>query len=544
MSVVAYHQPTIALPAAAAPRPHLSLRPYQHEALEAVTGAPARGISRPLVALPTGAGKTILFSALAGQRGGRALILAHRDELIQQAADKLRWTIPGAQVGVVKAERNETSAPIVVASVQTLARHSRLRRLPTRWDTVIIDEAHHVEAESYQRVLEWCGSFERDDTLTLGVTATPERADGKPLGNTFQEIVYQKTILDLILAGYLVDLTAIQVRLKAEFSFRVRGGDYVDSDVEAALLDANAPEHVVSAYQEHASDRKALLFTPTVKMAYEMAGAFNAAGIAAAAIDGGTDPDIRRATLARFRQGEIRVLANCAVLTEGYDEPSVGCVIIARPTKSRPLYVQMIGRGTRKHPGKETCIVLDLVGASDAHDLMTVANLFDLDAAELDGASVAEAVERKARAAGVEQQELPSTGQLISEHVDLFRRHRLHWLQVDPARFILPLGDDLLWLEHRDAAWDVVRRSTRGPAVATTVAEQLTLEWAQGVAEDIAREAKARALTDPAAAWRNTPASERQLEALRRWKVAIPAGLTKGEASDLMTLAVARRARP
>ena len=177
--------------------------------------------------------------------------------------------------------------------------------------------------------------------------------------------MYQKTLLEMMQAGYLVDLRAFQVLLQADFdALRIQQGNFVDAELETLLLAVNAPAQVLAAFQAHAANRKALLFTPTVALADAMAATFCAAGIAAEALDGSTPLATRRAILQRLHTGETRVVANCAVLTEGFDEPSIDAIIIARPTQSAPLYQQMLGRGTRTYPGKTDCLVLDVVGVS------------------------------------------------------------------------------------------------------------------------------------------------------------------------------------
>ena len=371
----------------------LKLRPYQAEAISAIEDAERRGVRRPLLGLPTGTGKTVIFAALIRRRGGSALVLAHRDELLVQATEKIRQVDPAAQLGLVKAEANEVAAPVVVASMQTLARESRLARLPRRFQTVVVDEAHHATADSYRRVLDWVDG----SPLLLGVTATPERADNASLGEVWDEVVYSRSLLEMIRAGYLVDLRGLRVRLAVDFSrVRVSHGDFVDADAAAALTAADAPAHACAAYLEHAPGRKALLFTPTVDLAHLMAKAFRERGVAAEAVDGTLPLEQRRAILARLRTGETKVVANCAVLTEGFDEPSVDCVIVARPTRSRILYVQMIGRGTRTFPNKRDCLIVDLVGATERHDLLTLPQLFGLgDATALEERTVSEALERQ-----------------------------------------------------------------------------------------------------------------------------------------------------
>jgi ATP-dependent helicase IRC3 len=508
----------------------IALRGYQREALTAIEEAAARGVRRQLVVLPTGTGKTVVFAEWIRRRGGRALILVHRDELVRQAVEKLAVIAPRTRVGVVKAERDEHGADVIVASVQTLTRPARLDRLRLDFGLVVIDEAHHLAAESYQRVLEHLGLSRANGPLALGVTATPERADGHPLEGW--DVVYRRELLEMIEQRYCCDLRALQVRLEADFSqLHVRAGDFVDSEVEALMLDANAPHHAVAAYEQHAAGRTTLAFTPTVRLAHEMAKAFTEAGIAAEALDGGMPLELRREILARFRRDAIRVLANCAVLTEGFDEPAINCVILGRPTRSRLLYMQMLGRGTRLHPGKVDCLLVDLVGATTRHDLLTAAIVLRLPEPTLRDRGAAAAVEaRRAEQAG-----RAAHGCLVAETVELFRRRRLHWVAAGPGRFVLTIGSGMLVLEPTtEPRWRVLLQERSAVRV---VADGLPLHYAQGVAEDWARKAGAGALVDPNAAWRSEPATEKQRAALRRCRIGLASTLTRGEASDLLARA-------
>jgi ATP-dependent helicase IRC3 len=416
----------------------LTLRPYQIEAVEAVLTAESRGIRRPLIALPTGTGKTVVFAHLLLQRPGRSLVLVHRDELIQHAYAKLKEIDPSRSIGIVKAERDEHSAPTVIASVPTLAREARLTRLTPDFRTIVVDEAHHAVADSYRRILAHCGAFAEGGPLTLGVTATPQRGDDVGLDAVFQEVVYQKSIRDMILAGYLADLKALRIGIKADSSsLHTRMGDFQDSKLEAMLLECDAPGLIVQAYQEHARTRKALLVTPTVKVAHVIAAAFQQCDIDAEALDGTTPTEERRALLKRLKTGETRLVANCGVLTEGFDEPSVDAIIIARPTKSSTLYTQMVGRGTRIYPGKQDCLVMDLVGVTRRHDLQSVATLVGLPLEALSGGtSVGEAVAEQA----AQQQRQARHGALVAQSVSLFRQRPLHWLTQGKA-FALSLGE-------------------------------------------------------------------------------------------------------
>ena len=524
--------------------PHrVELREYQHEAVAAIQDAAAqRGVRRQIVALPTGTGKTVIFVELIRQTAGRALILVHRDELVTQALAKLAMAGLAEAVGVVKAERDEIGKQVLLASVQTLSRPARLARCAQDFELVIVDEAHHATAESYRRILDHLGVFGPDGPLLVGVTATPERADGTSLDEVFQAIVYRRDLVEMIRAGYLCDLRAKQIHLEADFgALHTRAGDFIEGESEALLLAANAPMHIVQAYTEHAAGRTALIFTPTVHVAHAVATAFGAASIAAEAVDAGTPLEKRRAMLARFHRGETRVLANCAVLTEGYDEPRVDCVVIARPTKSRPLYVQMIGRGTRKSPGKADLLILDVVGATTRHDLVTAATLVGQPELELEDGLLAalDAAEQQEQARAAEALAVEQRGRLVAQEVDVFTRrlrHRFAWVPV-AGMFVLSTGDGHLELAERAGTWSVTHR--RRQLGASVLASGLNLEYAQGVAEDHVRQLGAAALVDPAAPWRSQPATAKQLAALRRCRLRTTATMTKGEAADLLTAATA-----
>src|SRR6266851_5107465 len=512
----------------------LTPRPYQYEAVAALLAATARGVQRPLLVLPTGTGKTIVFALLVQRRGGRSLILAHRDELIQQAVDKLHLVDPTLALGVVHATHDEHTAPTVVASVQTLSRRPRLTRLVPDFATIVIDEAHHAPAATYRRILDHCQAWRAEGPLVVGVTATPERGDRQSLRPVFDRIVYQKTLVEMMQAGYLVDLRAMQVLLHADFdALRTRHGDFVEAELETLLLAANAPAQVLVAFQAHAAERKALLFTPTVATAYAMAATFCSAGIAAEALDATTPLATRRAILQRLHTGATRVVANCAVLTEGFDEPSIECIIVARPTQSLPLYQQMLGRGTRTYPGKTDCLLLDVVGVSTRHTLHTAATLFGCDAARLAQQSVLEILARQARQA--QDEATPLAGTLRSTPVDLFARRALRWVQTRQGAWVLSLGAQHGTLRLRPdgpETWQVVQ--VRREAEPLLLGDTLPLPYAQGLAEDYARHLGVMRLVEADAFFNDTATTEKQTGLLRKLGLAARAGLTKGEAADLL----------
>lgn len=512
----------------------LRLRPYQEEALAAVERAQRRGITRPLLTLPTGSGKTVVFAHLLQRRQGRALVLVHREELLWQAAEKLRMVTPSATIGVVKGRMDEVDASIVLASVQTLSREQRLSRMRADFTSLIVDEAHHACAQTYRRTLEHLGAFADGGPLTLGVTATPERGDKAALGQIWQEVVYKKSLLEMISAGYLVDLRATQIALAVDYAeLHTRRGDFIDSELESVLLGAEAPVHAAQAYMEYAAGRKAVVFTPTVRLAYAMAEAFNAVGVTAEALDGTTASEERQAVLRRLRSGETQVVANCGVLTEGFDEPSVDCIIMARPTRSRPLYIQCIGRGTRPYPGKRDCLILDLVGVTMRHDLVTIASLFDIAPSALIGCTLTEALAAEAQAS------LPFavSGTLVARPIELFRHRALHWVEVNRSLFVLPTSEGWVALEAMGTYWRVVAHGEDRQR--QLLREGLDLGYAQGMAEDYVRSRGAEALVNPRARWRYRPASGKQLGILSYHRVPTRPGISAGDASDLITATLA-----
>lgn len=304
---------------------------------------------------------TIVFCSLAMQLNVPTLILAHRDELISQAVEKLLLVWPEADVGVVKAERNEINHQVVVASVQSLRKPRLAKMARDMFDggLIITDEAHHATATSYRNVYEHFGCGNPGGPLHLGVTATPDRGDGGGLNAIYEEITFTYDLLWGIQRGYLADLKGLRIQLKdVDFTqARISQGDYAAGDVGQMLENADAPDLIAAAWLEHASDRKTLIFTPTVATAEATAESFISMGVEAAVVSAKTPLDERRLMLKRFAAGELRVIANCGVLTEGFDDPAVNCIVVARPTKSRALYAQIVGRGSRKHPAKSDCIL-------------------------------------------------------------------------------------------------------------------------------------------------------------------------------------------
>jgi superfamily II DNA or RNA helicase len=334
-------------PVASAPaRP--TLRYYQRTAVERIRAALAAHRSTLLV-MATGTGKTTVFGETARTWGGRVLVLAHRYELLDQARRRLA-AMTGEPVELDQAAQvADRRARIVVGSVQTLVGDDRLaRHRENPFGLVIIDEAHHAPAKSYRKIL---AAFPH--ARVLGVTATPDRGDGKALRAVFESVAHEYDIDAGIADGYLAPLevqSAFIERIDLS-KVKARAGDLSAEQLDEAMAEAVAPIARVSL--DSAAERRTVIFAPGVKTARGVADALNEMRLnCARSIDGTMDPNERRFLMAGHKRGSFQFLVNCAILTEGYDDPAVSCVVIARPTKSRALYVQMAGRGLRVLPGR------------------------------------------------------------------------------------------------------------------------------------------------------------------------------------------------
>lgn len=361
----------------APPRPTVELRPYQLEALAGIDDAFTRARSA-LVVAATGTGKTTTFAEAIRRRHrqGPALVIAHRQELIDQAARRIRQQT-GLVVGIEKAERYaERDSDVVVASVQTLGTADDRRLSSWRRDhfqLLVIDEAHHAIATSYRRILDW---FE--GAKVLGVTATPDRADEQAMGQVFEEVAHIYEIGDAIADGYLCRIRAQFVHCEAVDLAGVHtvAGDLNQGELEMVMSSEAALHQVARPTIELAGERPTVVFTTSVANAHRLAEVFNRyQPESTRAIDGETDDTTRRRTLNDFDQGRFRRIVNVGVLTEGWDCPRVSCVAMGRPTKSRALYAQMAGRGTRVLAGKDDLLILDFVGNAGKHKLVSASDV-------------------------------------------------------------------------------------------------------------------------------------------------------------------------
>lgn len=349
-----------------------TLRPYQQQARDAIHAEWENGHTRTLLVLPTGTGKTIVFASVAADQvraGDRVLILAHRGELLEQAADKLQRST-GLVSAVEKAESTclDSWFRVVVGSVQTLQRTARLERFPQDYfGTIIIDEAHHAITDGYRRILDYFSGAK-----VLGVTATPDRGDMRNLGEVFDSLAFEYKLTDAIKEGYLCKIMAQTIPLQLDItSVTMSGGDYAVGDLGTAL--DPYLEQIAAEMARRCKSRKTVVFLPLIKTSQKFRDLLNTYGFRAAEVNGQSAD--RRQVLADFDAGKYNVLCNSMLLTEGWDCPSVDCVVVLRPTKVRSLYSQMVGRGTRLSPGKTDLLLLDFLWMTDKHELCRPADL-------------------------------------------------------------------------------------------------------------------------------------------------------------------------
>ncbi len=360
----------------------ISLRPYQRDAIDAVLAARREGVRRMVVCLPTGAGKTVIFSHLARLARRQVLVLAHREELLAQAREKLERALGGAAVVAVEqgARRAPAEAKVLVCSIRSL-HEERLARVVRGRDLglVIYDECHHAAADDNLRVLRQLGAFEPGWTGTLlGFTATTARGDGRGLEAVFERIVYARALREMIADGYLSPLRGLRISTAADLTRLSAGGlDFREEELAEAVDIEERNALVARSIQELARDRRTLAFCVTVSHARNLCRALNHLGVPAGLVHGAMPSDARARALADFREGRTQALTNVGVLTEGFDDPGVSCVAMARPTRSEGLYAQCVGRGTRLHPGKKDCLILDFVDVSTL-SLCSLPSLFGM----------------------------------------------------------------------------------------------------------------------------------------------------------------------
>ena len=437
------------------------LRPYQAEARDAILSAWDEGYRKTLLVLPTGCGKTVVFAAVTEnqvRKGHRVLIMAHRGELLTQAADKLK-TVSGLDSVLEKAESSSLGSfiPVTVGSVQSLAQEKRLARFPGDYfQDIIVDEAHHCLSDSYQRVLEHFSNAN-----ILGVTATPDRGDMKNLGEYFDSKAYEYTMQEAIRQGYLSPVKAQLIPLELDINnVGISNGDYSAPEVGNALEPYLS--QIVQEMKKYCQGRKTVVFLPLIATSQKFCRMLNEVGVRAAEVNGNSDD--RSQVLTDFETGKYDVLCNSMLLTEGWDCPAVDCIVILRPTKVRSLYQQMVGRGMRLSPGKENLLLLDFLWLTSRHDLCKPSALISKDAkiAQMidsqmakgaDGIDLIEAEEQAERDVLAEREET-----LAKQLAEMRGRKRK---LVDPIQYALSIAAEDLVGYVPTFAWEMAPASQK-----------------------------------------------------------------------------------
>lgn len=564
----------------------LPLRPFQRQALDALKEKwKEEEAQRLAIVIPTGGGKTVTFAHeikefLAENPDKRVLVLVDRDSIARQSVEKINRVAPELSVGVVKGRENDVTADVIVGSVQTLRRPERLRQL-TNVGHVIVDECDLASAPSYMTILRHFGCFTPDSGVkATGYTATLYRTDGR-IGAVWQDVAFTRDISWMIRKNFLIPPRGISVEVPDLNLSKVKStkADFNEGELGEALADSLAPEKVAEAIMEHASDRKVLAFFPTVASSYVFAEAIEAAGMPAEVIHGGMSQAEQDEVLARHKRGTCVV--NCMILTVGYDDPEVDCIVMGRPTKSKRLYVQIVGRGLRvdvSRPYEEQDCLLLIVTGRSAMNLRTEVDLSDkpLDPEKAGkGRTLIELEDEFDAGEGVDaDSENVWRGETIAKEFDPIgaaTRSKV-WLRTADGHYFVPAGRDAYVFIHewpKRGEWSVSwcstspqtalypcgeslypeRECTHSPKHnarqgGMTAHRKLPLEEAMVWAEDVATDLGAASLNTASkeAPWRKKPANDKTLATARGLGIRVPDGPVKaGEVSDLIGKVLATR---
>lgn len=537
----------------------LIMRDYQREAKDAVWNA-WETMQRPAVVLPTGSGKTVIFTHmidhyLIAWPGKRVVVLVHRDELADQAIKQLRENAPSLSVGKVKAGDNELDRQVLVCSVQTVSRDNRLAELigsQSQHGTiglVIADECELAAAPSWLKVMRALGCFEtgydeETSTRTVGFTATMARGDQVGLGKVWQKVVYSRSTAWMIAKGYLVDVSAKNVDLdQLDLSDIPRtGGDYRAGALGEAIMEAGGAEVISRALRTYASDRRTMVFLPDVASAEATLHQLRQDGWSADLITGTTPREDRRLIFKRTMTGETQILVNCMVLTRGTDLPWMDCAMIARPTRSEPLFIQMVGRVMRLWESKEDALVLLLNGAGG-----TIRTLVDLSPGDVrtvrPNETLAEAIVREAEEDNTIEWNSDNIAFCLKHRdVDLFKSSTRLWLRTPKGVMFIPYrnGFVFLWPRKDNSNWDVCGATKIQGKRWAKFHEDLPLGTAQAWAETIVEDTTGGTVSFSDSRWRRDLAQPRLIGKARSLGIKVEGTPTKGWTVDQIAVAQAR----
>ena len=534
----------------------MELRQYQTEALDSIVEAENRGVKRQLVVLPTGAGKTVIFSSIPNFRSQSLpiLVLAHREELLDQAADKFKKSNPDLTISKEQASAYaSTDTDVVVASVATLGRTNsdRIKRFdPSHFAVIVVDEAHHAAASTYKNILSY---FTPD--LVVGVTATPQRGDNVRLDDVFDEVVFYRSMLDLMEQGFLAPLRGYRVNSKVDISgVKTRAGDYIESELAEAIDVPERNELIIKAYHDLCKNRRTVVFASTIDHANSDTDLFQQRGISTVSVLGTTDGRDRACIFERFRRGDIQVIVNIGVLTEGFDEPDIAAIILARPTRSNLLYTQIVGRGTRLSSSneKQDCLIIDIADATVGKRPVGLPSLlgmppdFDLEGEELTeayakfkrldelspehAADVRSAADIEFAYTEIDLFKPPKPSQVVLEHSQLI------WTEVtDTEYWISPDSLTKIGLSQNAlGTWQIISRHTDNGTTRLFTEPDITAAF--GRADSYIKENfKDWKLLDSEATWRSDGPTEKQRRFLKRIGVKVTTDMTKGDASQIIS---------
>lgn len=567
----------------------INLRKYQRECINAIIDNAKSGVFRQVAVLATGSGKTIIFShlmPLVKAKGKKTLVLCHREELLYQAKDKIEKIAPTLKVSIEQANKNcGISDDVIIASVPTLGRKDskRIQKFnPEEFGLIVQDECHHSTSESFKRIYEYFDVLKNkikknNNRVLIGFTATPSRADHIGLDTIFDKITYNYPLRQAIDEGYLANIKAFSVTTKADISkVKSRMGDFSDKDLEEVVNTEERNKLIIETYQELANNTKALVFAVDVQHTKDLCEYFNKAGILAKYVVGETDKTERKNTIKEFKEGKIKVLIGCGVFTEGYDEPSIETILMARPTKSSVLYSQMAGRGTRLTDTKKHLNLIDFVDNIGSNHIITLPSLFgcsktlkgtkgkyiteiadlvnemnevnpDYDYSEVDDWNNEEKIEKVIKEINIfAQAEIPEEVKNNSQYS--WEKVREGFIIKFPPnsnnkKFVLELKPNMLNQYELKIKEYIRVTPNRLNGYSGWQKESENIHSKTDNIEDAFKEGDAliassfseySTMFNRKSKWRDAKPTEKQLNLLRKFNVPIPAGITKGQCATII----------
>lgn len=519
-------------------------RDYQKEALSAILSHKQDGLTRQLISLPTGCGKTVIFGMLTKAVLQRTLIFAHREELLKQAEEKIHMVYPNASTGIFQAdERGGLDAEICIASVQTAIRHVHELR-ERNFKLMVCDEAHHAVSESYTYLFKELGFMEDNpEKLLVGVTATAFRGDKLKLKNVFEDIVFHRSILAMIKAGYLVPPRGLLVQTGTDISeVKLSKGDFNVGALAKKIDTPNRNRIITDTYLERGENRHGVVFTVRVEHALTLAEAFRHKGISCEAIHGKMPKYKRREILKKYANHDIQILTNCGVLTEGWDVPDTDIIMMARPTKSELLYVQCMGRGLRLAENKKDCLVVDFVDVSKIYELYNMKKVLEEFHKEEKEKEKPEAEEPEFAKEGheVREEKAPINGSWIVPKFfeqDITYGQKFTWVPILNGYKVNMTDGSMLWVKEEDKItkkYSPNYITKYGDCIKLSTETRLNLGYAVGVCEDYARIKNLHSFSENDAKWASQPATVKQRELLMKRNIKFDPNITKGEVNKLL----------